>query len=59
MLWPHCKVNLEEKIDYDRTEDHEMECTGCNKPLQVTYDYYIEDNTERVIDIFELSKKGE
>ena len=56
---PYCEVNLEEKIDSGRHEDHDMVCPFCGNDVYVCHDTYLEGIDEKVIDIFWLIKKGD
>jgi len=57
MNCPYCKIDLEDKIDYDNKTDHTMKCFRCNKEIEVTYDTYTEEHDGNGVDIFELNKK--
>lgn len=59
MQCPYCKVNLENKINYDNRDDHKMDCPDCKEEIEVTHDTYPDECDGREIDIFELHRRGE
>jgi len=59
MNCPYCETNLEDEIDYENKQDHEMVCTECLEVIDVVHNSYIEEHDESEAHIFELNKKGQ